>query len=48
MEDKNKDMSKETAPEQAFEIKEKEDGREISDKLLDDVAGGTVPVIRPF
>lgn len=46
MEDeKNKDMN--PALEQKPEEKE-EDAREIADEKLEKVAGGTVPIIKPF
>jgi hypothetical protein len=48
MEDKNKDMGKEIASEQALEEKETEDARELSDKQLDDIAGGSSPTIKPW
>ena len=48
MEDKNKDKSKEMTFDQALKEEKEKDGRELSDKQLDDIAGGTQPTIRPW
>ena len=48
MEDRNKDKIRETDPDQKLETKEEEDGRELSEKQLDDIAGGTQPTINPW
>ena len=47
MDDKNKDKEQILDPERNAE-EAKDEAREIADEVLEGVAGGTTPIIRPF